>query len=389
MTRRRRRSNAMPVLILAGAACCLVVAAVVGLDTESTPAASGTAVSNEQDAGTAVASASSGSTGSSAGAPAPGPGTTAQQTTGGPAPVMGARTLDLTNATDVDLLSTAARSPDAPECRRPPLITESAQSILFGGLETIRAGTRPMEWERERELGAALHRMLTEAPDSPYAGKIVNDPQLQTYLDRLVDLVASYREQPQIEYQVFIVDDPMVNAFATLGGYMYFTTGIIGGGTVTNEAALMGVMAHEMGHIDRRHAAYLGDILEQAGLRTDNLDFRQSTVILGRLGTATYSRELEDESDRYAYDRLIRIGYSPFQMENWFWEMFRATSTGGSSRASNPLEAELENLFASHSSLDARACNIRRMVRDTPPAERTYRGTQNYSTRTPAEDRVY
>jgi predicted Zn-dependent protease len=48
-----------------------------------------------------------------------------------------------------------------------------------------------------------------------------------------------------------IKDDATVNAFAVPGGYMYFYTGLIK--TLDNEAQFVGVLAHEMAHIARRH----------------------------------------------------------------------------------------------------------------------------------------
>jgi predicted Zn-dependent protease len=49
-----------------------------------------------------------------------------------------------------------------------------------------------------------------------------------------------------------IKDDATVNAFAVPGGYMYFYTGLIK--TLDNEAEFVGVLAHEMAHVARRHS---------------------------------------------------------------------------------------------------------------------------------------
>ncbi len=62
-----------------------------------------------------------------------------------------------------------------------------------------------------------------------------------------------FRIGPNVNYQVKIVDSPVVNAFAVPGGYIYFTRGILA--QFNNEAELVGVLGHEMGHITARHTA--------------------------------------------------------------------------------------------------------------------------------------
>ncbi len=58
--------------------------------------------------------------------------------------------------------------------------------------------------------------------------------------------------RPKIEYHVRILDSPVVNAFAVPGGYVYLTRGILA--QFNNEAEVMGVLGHEMGHIAARHS---------------------------------------------------------------------------------------------------------------------------------------
>jgi Zn-dependent protease with chaperone function len=395
MKPRRNKSGTTPI-VLAGLAALLL--AVVGAVTLALPESPSSAAGTQGDSGT------DSDAGTAAATNTRDPGdplrigrrehdagrSTILQRIGIRPPAPTDRTLNLTRARDVDRRSDYHLDPRARECQRPLMASTMAQSALFSGYEIVRGNTPPMPWADEQALGARLHQILIESSNSPFYGKLSNDTARITYLQRLVDLIASYRENEQIEFRVHLIDDPRINAFATIGGYVYVLTGLLDQ-SVLNEAQLMAVLSHELGHIDRRHTAYLGDILANEGLGAANEpDFGVAAIILGRIATMVYSRELEDECDRYAYDRLTRIGYSPFQMEAWFWQMhaLEVAQTAGQGPR-NPLEAELQNLLSTHSSSDARACNLRRMIVESPPPEVTYRGTMNLATNTPAEDRIY
>ena len=58
-----------------------------------------------------------------------------------------------------------------------------------------------------------------------------------------------------------------INAFATLGGYVYLNTGLIK--TADNEAELASVIAHEIGHIGGKHVVkQMRQKAMQSGLAT-------------------------------------------------------------------------------------------------------------------------
>jgi predicted Zn-dependent protease len=52
-------------------------------------------------------------------------------------------------------------------------------------------------------------------------------------------------------YNFQVVNDTIVNAFATPGGYIYIYTGLMK--FLDNEASLAGVVAHEIAHAEKRH----------------------------------------------------------------------------------------------------------------------------------------
>jgi predicted Zn-dependent protease len=82
---------------------------------------------------------------------------------------------------------------------------------------------------------------------------VVDDPQLQGYVDGIARRLASATERPQLPWTFAIVDAPAVNAFAVPGGFVYLTRGILA--HLNSEAELAGVLGHEIAHVTARHSA--------------------------------------------------------------------------------------------------------------------------------------
>ena len=102
-----------------------------------------------------------------------------------------------------------------------------------------------------------------------------------------------------------IKDDNTVNAFAVPGGYLYFYTGLIK--TLDNEAEFVGVLAHEMAHVARRHStaqltkAYGIDLLFSMLLgRNSNKWVNIAADLASGLVELKFSRDDEFEADKYA-----------------------------------------------------------------------------------------
>ena len=79
------------------------------------------------------------------------------------------------------------------------------------------------------------------------------DPDLQQYVQRIGLELARLSHRPDLPWTFTVVDVPAVNAFALPGGYIYITRGILP--YLDNEAQLVGVLGHEIGHVTARHAA--------------------------------------------------------------------------------------------------------------------------------------
>lgn len=134
-------------------------------------------------------------------------------------------------------------------------------------------------------------------------------------------------DRPKIPFTFQVVDDSNINAFATMGGYVYVNTGTIA--AADNRAQLASVIAHEMGHITGKHA--LEQVKQQAitqGIVTLVGADRNRLVNLGtelalRLPN---SREAEFDADRRGLENLSRVGYAVKAMPMFMQKLTRNSS---------------------------------------------------------------
>ncbi|MBA3495649.1 MAG: M48 family metalloprotease, partial [Gemmatimonadales bacterium] len=78
------------------------------------------------------------------------------------------------------------------------------------------------------------------------------DPQVQSYVSNLGLKMAKASERPALPWEFHVVNDAAVNAFALPGGFIYVTRGLMA--SINNEAELVTVLGHEIGHVTNRHS---------------------------------------------------------------------------------------------------------------------------------------
>ena len=186
-----------------------------------------------------------------------------------------------------------------------------------------------MSKEKEIALGAESHPSIVATMG------IYDDKNLQAFINEKGKAMANISHRPDLPYQFFIVDSPVVNAFAVPGGYVYFTRGIMA--HFNNEAEFAGVLGHEIGHITARHSArqQTSQIFGQVGLMAGMVLSEtvrgladQTQQALGLL-LLSYSREHETESDKIGVEYSSKIGYDAHQMADFFGTLKKISEKGG------------------------------------------------------------
>ena len=154
---------------------------------------------------------------------------------------------------------------------------------------------------------------------------IYDDPELSTYVNDFCQKLAKISHRPNLSYECKVMDSPVVNAFAVPGGYIYFTRGILA--YLNNEAEMIGVMGHELGHVTARHSAqqYTRAQIAQVGLGVGMIFLDYLPAIAGdvaQLGVQMlflkFSRDNERQSDDLGVEYASKMGYDAEQMANFF-----------------------------------------------------------------------
>ncbi len=185
---------------------------------------------------------------------------------------------------------------------------------LIDTAKSLSQATTEIDEAGEIEIGRDVaSRLLGAAPLHP-------SPSLQRYVNQVGRWLASQTERPDLPWRFAVLDAPQVNAFATPGGYIFVTGGLVA--RMTTEAELAGVLAHEIVHVLRKHhlqAIQKGALANVAGnvvalaLQDKNSALRNQLVAFG---TELYVRGL-DKTDELEADRLgvviaARGGYDPW-----------------------------------------------------------------------------
>ncbi|HPI68718.1 MAG TPA: M48 family metalloprotease [Bacteroidales bacterium] len=154
-------------------------------------------------------------------------------------------------------------------------------------------------------------------------GEYKND-QLLTFLQTNLNAMGLISHRPNLKYHIKILDSPVVNAFAVPGGYIYLTRGILA--QLNNEAELMGVIGHEMGHITARHSAsqqskqQLGQLLLIGGMIASEKFAQYAEMAMQgmQLLFLKFSRDNEREADALGVEYSSKINYDAGKMADFF-----------------------------------------------------------------------
>ena len=163
------------------------------------------------------------------------------------------------------------------------------------------------------------------------------DGALSAYVDSVGRKVAAASELPTLPWRFTVLDDPVVNAFAMPGGYIYVTRGLLA--HMQSEAQLAGVLGHEIGHVTARHSAKQITEQQLAGLglglasAVSPTFARYSSVAQQGLGLLMlkYSRDDETQADELGVRYATASGYDPREIPGTYRTLQRIAERAGQS----------------------------------------------------------
>lgn len=235
------------------------------------------------------------------------------------------------------------------------VVTAFAMSDVYDKFRNRTYSNRGYLSEAEEiQLGGQVHDELRKKH------RFVTDSAITSYVNSLGQRLASQSKRPNLRWQFFVVDDKSINAFATLGGYVYVHTGLIR--ATETEGQLASVIGHEIGHIVGRHglenvkqSQKYGTMATIAGVAGAVLGGRTGGNIGQLAGNLVFggklmkhSRDAEREADYLGLYNIQRANYNTRGMIEMF-EILQNVS------AKNP--NLLGNVMASHPPARERAQN--------------------------------
>ena len=215
--------------------------------------------------------------------------------------------------------------------------------------------------EQEVEIGREAAREIEREL------RLYNDPAVTAYINGLGQMLARYSRRSGLRYCFKVVDTDEVNAFALPGGWLYVNRGLIT--TAEDESELAAVIAHEIGHVDRKHGAraisrqlgaavLLDATLGETDASAKRRAGRQFAAFFIGVKQLSYGRDAEREADRFAVESTYAAGIDPEGTATFFQKLVEMqeerTRTVG------------EDLFSTHPPSRERVENVRAQIGGTP-----------------------
>ena len=207
-------------------------------------------------------------------------------------------------------------------------------------------------------------------------------PRLSAYVNSICSAITINSPRPDVYngYHVALLDSNEINAFATSGGHIFITRGLVT--SAKSEDALAGVIAHEIAHIQLQHSikAIRTSRITQAlmvtgtsaagaytGMDVNELtDVFNETVgdIVSTLVNNGYSQSQEFDADTTAMSLLASAGYNPSGLIEMLSELEKTQSSrpGGFNKTHPTPEKRLAS---------AEKTLKKHRVRDTSASRRT------------------
>ncbi|MFC4699310.1 M48 family metalloprotease [Glaciecola siphonariae] len=180
--------------------------------------------------------------------------------------------------------------------------------------------------DKEKIVGDTIMRQLRgQAP-------LVQDPVLQEYIQDLGNRLVVHADNTKFPFTFFMINNPVLNAFAFYGGHIGVHTGLIA--ESESESELASVLAHEIAHVTQRHlarrlesqqrssplqiASMIGSLLVAMADPRAGMAAVSATMAGGQQANINFTRNNEQEADNIGINILYRAGFDPKGAPSFF-----------------------------------------------------------------------
>jgi predicted Zn-dependent protease len=189
---------------------------------------------------------------------------------------------------------------------------------------------------------------------------VYQDQDVAKYVALVGTVMAQGSTKPGIDWKFIVLDSDGVNAYATPGGFVHVTRGLLG--MLKDESELAGVLGHEIAHVTERHtvdelrkSSITKEATEQAGKGS------LSKEIISRLAgkafedifNGKFSQAQESDSDRIGARLANKAGWAPQGLASALQKI--ADRNAG--------QKEPNGWFSSHPALKDRISNVGKQIK--------------------------
>lgn len=249
-------------------------------------------------------------------------------------------------------------------------ISDSQADAVGDAAESAEKAFETLTPEQEYYVGRSVAaNILADYPP-------LDNESANSYLNTLGQTLAMVSDKPFTfkGYRFLLLDSDEINAFATPGGFIFITRGMLE--CATDEAMLAAVLAHEIGHVQLEHgikaikASRWTDTITKtaiAGVAMTSAEMAEVTAVFDdSIGDITqtlvvngYSKDQEKKADEAAAVILARAGYDSEAIIFMLEEMNRRWNPGG------------HDFAATHPTPNERIRKVRKTVDSQPRPERS------------------
>jgi Zn-dependent protease with chaperone function len=267
-----------------------------------------------------------------------------------------------------DTLKQPAGKPQLTKPARPADTIDDLFGKVRGVINSTEKATKPyvqLSISEERTLGRQIH----EERIREYV--VVKDSALYDRIDELAAPILRARQRRGIDYTFTVVKSrpDNINAFSSIGGYVYFHTAAID--FFETDAALQSVIGHEIGHVDLGHCAHAVGVAQSVW--NAGGDFAAGMHAMFAL---PYSQVQEYEADEYGFRAQIAAGRTREQAlegPRQFARHHRLRGIGQPTKKKSDhsvlgtLIEDSNSYFRTHPYLDDRVKRLESLKIDPPP----------------------
>jgi predicted Zn-dependent protease len=222
----------------------------------------------------------------------------------------------------------------------------------------------------EKQLGEHVSSQLRERFG------VMQDENVTKYVTLVGTVLAQASTKPKMDWKFIVLDTDGVNAYATPGGFVHITRGLLG--LMKSEAELAGVLGHEITHITERHSISAvqqnkavnlgGDMAGSGGGLTQQAIGKLGAALFTSIFEGQFSQKDENQSDQIGSKLANKVGYAP----NGIAEVLKKIQARNGSRQ------DRNGMFASHPAIKERLSNNEKLIKSeklnaTATAEARYK----------------